>query len=120
MPGPSASPAVKRVQREGALVTTELDARSRRSPDYAAESEALHALAQALTTSHSAMLQTLVDTALALCGAGSAGISLREREPDRTDAFRWVAVSGRCASLVNHLIPADDSPAGVVLELGSP
>ena len=120
MPRLSHSDAATDAPRAQMLATGKLDTRPHRSPDYAAESEALHALAHALTTSHAAMLQTLVDTALALCGAGSAGISLREREPDRPDAFRWVAVSGRCASLVNHLIPADDSPAGVVLELGSP
>ncbi|MFP3558478.1 GAF domain-containing protein, partial [Paraburkholderia sp. SIMBA_049] len=66
------------------------------------------------------MLQTLVDTALTLCDAGSAGISLREQDDDQSGAFRWVAVSGRCAQLQGHLIPGDDSPAGVALELGSP
>ena len=77
-------------------------------------------LARALGASDAVMLQTLADTALALCDAGSAGISLREHQTDRPDAFRWVAVSGRCAKLVDHIIPMDDSPGGVALELDSP
>jgi signal transduction histidine kinase len=108
------------VQRAGALITDRLDARPRRSPDHAAENEALHALARTLNEPGTAMLQTLADTALKLCNAGSAGISLRERNDGRPDAFRWVALSGCCAQLQGHLIPGDDSPAGVALELGSP
>jgi signal transduction histidine kinase len=113
-------PAATRVQQAGALITAELDVRSRRLPDYAAENSALHALAQALTASDEAMLQKLVDTALALCGAGSAGISLRERVDGQSPAFRWVAVAGRCADLAGHLLPVDDSPGGVAIALGSP
>ncbi|MPW15527.1 response regulator [Paraburkholderia sp. CNPSo 3157] len=115
----SASFAVNRVQRAGALVTEKLDTRARRSPDLAAEIEALHALAQALNAPGSAMLQTLVGTALKLCAAGSAGISLRDHNSGNASAFRWVAVSGRCASLVGLPVPSD-SPAGVTLELGAP
>jgi len=63
MSGQSASSAVNRVQVAGALITAKLDVRSRRLPDYAAENEALHALARALTASETAMLQKLVDTA---------------------------------------------------------
>ncbi|OUL93728.1 hybrid sensor histidine kinase/response regulator [Paraburkholderia hospita] len=120
MSRPSALPVVTRVQQAGALITAELDARLRRSPDYAAENETLHALAGALTASHTAMLQTLVDTALALCDAGSAGISLREGGAGHASVYRWVAVSGRCADLVGHIIPSDDSPAGVAIAFGAP
>ena len=120
MPRPLASPTVSRVLRTGTLVTQELDARLGRSPDYAAENEALHALAKALTASHSAMLQTLVDTALTLCDAGSAGISLREAGAGQASAYRWVAVSGHCANRVGHIIPSDDSPGGVAVAVGAP
>ncbi|MEM5389952.1 hybrid sensor histidine kinase/response regulator [Paraburkholderia phymatum] len=102
------------------LATGKLDARARRAPDYAAENEALHTLARALSASDAVMLQTLVDMALALCDAGSAGISLRDRDATQPSPFRWVAVSGRCAAYVGHIIPSDDSPAGVALELEAP
>ncbi|SAK91757.1 PAS/PAC sensor hybrid histidine kinase [Caballeronia calidae] len=120
MQEPSEISIVERTQRAGALITSELDSRSRRAPDYAAESAALHALAKAFTTSPSAMLQTLADTALALCRASSAGISLREHQPGQPESFRWIAVSGRCAQFVGHVIPTDESPAGVALSLGAP
>ncbi|MEM5329838.1 ATP-binding protein [Paraburkholderia sp. JHI2823] len=118
MSGPS-SP-VNRVRTAGALITAQLDVRARRSPDYAAENEALHALAQALTTSHLAMLQKLVDAALTLCGAGSAGITLRVRGAGQESSFRWIAVAGRCAAVKGHLVATDESPAGVAIALNSP
>lgn len=120
MPEPSEISMAERVQRTGSVVTSELDSRPRRSPDYAAENAALHALARALTASQSAMLQTLVDTALALCRDGSAGISLYEHQPGQLETFRWIAVSGRCAQLVGHVIPTDESPGGLAFREGAP
>ncbi|MEM5332175.1 histidine kinase dimerization/phospho-acceptor domain-containing protein [Paraburkholderia sp. JHI2823] len=114
------SSPVDRVQVAGAVITAQLDVRARRSPDYAAENETLHALAQALTTSHLAMLQKLVDIALALCGAGSAGVSLCAYEGPARTSFRWIAVAGRCAALEGHLVATDESPGGVAIALNSP
>lgn len=120
MPRTSESDALSRAPRADTVVTGRLEARRHRAPDFAAENEALHGLARALNASDSVMLQTLVDTALKLCSAGSAGISLRERDGSGRPAFRWVALSGHCAGLVGHLLPTDESPAGVTLQLGSP
>ncbi len=39
---------VERLQRTGSIVTSRLDSRPHRLPDYAAENAALHALAKAL------------------------------------------------------------------------
>lgn len=104
MVGLSASPTVDRLRREGALVTAELDKRLERIPDFAAENEALRGLAKALGCSCAIMLQTLVDTALRLCAADSAGISLRE--PDVTGcSFRWVVMSGHSAGLAGFVVP---------------
>ena len=77
MPRTSESDALSRAPRADTVVTGRLEARRHRAPDFAAENEALHGLARALNASDSVMLQTLVDTALKLCSAGSAGISLR-------------------------------------------
>ncbi|WP_236674417.1 hypothetical protein [Paraburkholderia hospita] len=79
----------------------------------------MHRLAQALTSSDGAMLQTLSDMALGLCEAGSAGIGLLEREVDGTPVLRWVAVSGQCVAAVGTTTPPDDSPSGVTLELAA-
>jgi len=74
------SSAADRARRAGTLVTPALGMRPHRPPDFAAESESMHRLAEALISSGSAMLQTLSDMALNLCDAGSAGIGLLERD----------------------------------------
>ncbi|SDR62294.1 hybrid sensor histidine kinase/response regulator [Paraburkholderia tuberum] len=119
MAGLSASSAADRARREGSLVTPTLDTRAHRPPDYAAESSAMHRLAQALTSSDGAMLQTLSDMALSLCEAGSAGIGLLETGAAGALVFRWVAVSGACVAAVGTTIPTADSPSAVTLELAS-
>src|SRR5260370_10441855 len=111
MAEPSASPPADRAQSAGVLATLALDERPHRAPDFAAESGALHRLAQALTTSDGAVLQTLADTALTLCGAGSAGITLLERRgADQAPVFRWAALSGRYASLDPETFPTQHFP----------
>ena len=60
------------------LITAELARRPRRSPEYAAEGRALTALAEAMADSPQTILQRLVETALHLCRADSAGISILE------------------------------------------
>ncbi|SEI28598.1 hypothetical protein [Paraburkholderia hospita] len=119
MVGPSAPSAADRARRAGTLVTSALDVRPHRPANFAAESESMHRLAQALTSSDGAMLQTLSDMALGLCEAGSAGIGLLEREVDGTPVLRWVAVSGQCVAAVGTTTPPDDSPSGVTLELAA-
>ncbi|WP_063786957.1 ATP-binding protein [Paraburkholderia caribensis] len=119
MVGPSAPSAADRARRAGTLVTSALDVRPHRPADFAAESESMHRLAQALTSSGGAMLQTLSDMALALCEAGSAGIGLLERDVDGAPVLRWVAVSGQCVAVVGTSTPTDDSPSGVALELAA-
>ncbi|MGF6602350.1 signal transduction histidine kinase [Paraburkholderia sp. GAS448] len=111
--------AAERARRAGTLVTPALGMRPHRPPDFAAESESMHRLAQALTSPDGAVLQTLSDMALGLCEAGSAGIGLLERDAGGTPVFRWVAVSGECVVAVETVTPVDDSPSGVTLELAA-
>ncbi|WP_454727077.1 MULTISPECIES: hybrid sensor histidine kinase/response regulator [Cupriavidus] len=101
------------------MTTDELGKRTARSPDYAAECVALRRLARALVASDLALLQSLADSALQLCDAGSAGISLPEPGGDGTPALRWTATAGLAAAVAGHAVPCDDSPSGIALELGS-
>ncbi len=117
MAGPSS--AADRARCAGSLITEILDERPPRAPDFAAESNALHRLAEALTAPNGAVLQTLADMALALCGAGSAGIGLLEHSADGAPALRWVALSGHCAAFADTVIPVEDGPGGVTLELAA-
>jgi hypothetical protein len=75
------------------LSTAELSRRPSRPPDYAAESQALIELARVMATSPDAVLQTLAETALALCRAHSAGLSLLE-DGDQRSSFHWRAIAG--------------------------
>ena len=61
------------------LSTAELSRRPSRPPDHAAENRAMVALARELATSPEGILQKLAETALALCGAHSAGLTFWRR-----------------------------------------
>jgi PAS domain S-box-containing protein len=96
------------------LITAELDRRPSRAPDFQAESEALRDLAEVMANRPSQVLQRLVETALRLTGAGSAGLSLLEA--DSTPAvFRWIATTGALAGKAGGTMPGDASPCGLVI-----
>jgi len=97
--------------------TGELARRPARAPDYAAESQALVALARAQAGSRADFLQAVADTAMSLCSAGSAGISLIEQQDDER-FFRWLAVSGLCAGLRGKTTAWDECPCGITLHAG--
>ena len=97
------------------LSTAELARRPSRRPDYAAENRALIVLAQVMATSPDAVLQKLADTALTLCRAHSAGLSLLE-EGDQKRNFHWRAIAGQWASHVNGGTPRNFGPCGTVLD----
>jgi PAS domain S-box-containing protein len=97
------------------LSTAELARRSSRPPDYAAEAEALIALAQGMATSPDRVLQRLADTALTLCRAHSAGLSLLE-EGDQKSNFHWRAIAGQWAPHINGGTPRNFGPCGTVLD----
>jgi PAS domain S-box-containing protein len=97
------------------LSTDELRRRPSRPPDYAAENQALIALAQAMATSPEDIVQRLADTALSLCRAHSAGLSLLE-DGDQKSNFHWRAIAGQWSPHVNGGTPRDFGPCGTVLD----
>ena len=62
------------------------------------------------------ILQQLVETALELCGAQSAGISLLEEENGQP-IFRWHGVAGEYAPHLWSTTPREFSPCGTVLDM---
>ena len=96
-----------------AISTAELSKRPSRAPDYAAESRALIALAEQLASSPLGVLQKLAETALTLCRAQTAGISLLEPDGKR---FYWPAIAGRWAEHLGGGTPRDFGPCGTVLD----
>jgi len=101
------------------LITTELSHRPAREPDYRAENRALTLLAQAMPQSPQALLDRLVQVALELCEAGSAGISLLVPAAEG-EQFRWEALCGAYANYVGGRTPRNFSPCGTCLDLGAP
>jgi PAS domain S-box-containing protein len=97
------------------LSTAELSRRPSRPPDHAAENRAMVALARELATSPEGILQKLAETALALCGAHSAGLSLLE-DGDRKRNFHWRAIAGAWAPHLNGGTPREFGPCGTVLD----
>jgi PAS domain S-box-containing protein len=70
-------------------------------------------LAEHLAASPVGILQKLAETALTLCGAQSAGISLLEADGRR---FYWPAIAGRWAEHLGGGTPRDYGPCGTVLD----
>ena len=104
------------VPLEAVLLQDELGRRPIRRPDVDAENAAYLMLADDLHAGPERLLQSLMDAAVSLCGAGSAGVSLLEPP----DLFRWTVLSGRMASAVNGTTPRDFSPCGVCLDHDAP
>jgi PAS domain S-box-containing protein len=99
---------------EDVIITSELDRRPSRTPDYEAESKALARLAGELADRPETILQCLTDLIVELGVADSAGISIQERR-EGDDVFEWAALSGAWAGFRGGTIPFDASPCGVVV-----
>jgi signal transduction histidine kinase len=96
-------------------IRAELASRPYRPPHYEAEDRALAVLAAELAENPRNMLQKLVETALVLCRADTAGVSLLEAQ-DGTEVFRWEALAGVFAAERNNTMPRDASPCGVCID----
>ena len=92
-------------------VRFELQTRPYRPPNYEAEHRALAELATEMAENPRNMLQKLVEVAVELCNADTAGISILEG-----DVFRWESLAGVLAPYLNNTMPRDASPCGVCID----
>jgi GAF domain-containing protein len=97
------------------VINSQLLCRTSRLRNYEAEEEAITALAQTMAHSPEMILQKLVETALQLCRADTAGISLLE-EQNGEEVFRWEALAGVYADRLNATMPRHASPCGITIE----
>jgi len=104
------------VSLESILITDELNRRPTRPPDYETENRALLAIAQHMADSPRTTLQKLVQVALEICRADSAGVSLVSKE---NGDFYWPAVAGAWKPRIGGGTPRNFGPCGVVLERDS-
>ncbi len=92
--------------------------------DMTVQLEGLQRLARAFVERPQTVLQELVDAAVSLCGADSAGISVERpgKSPDSSDdnCFHWIATSGDYAGFLNAMLPRDPSACAICLERGRP
>jgi PAS domain S-box-containing protein len=103
------------VRVDEVIINDELARRPTPPPDLGRENRALVALAEVMADSPASVLQTLVDMALELSGAGSTGISIEETDGSK-GVFRWYATAGAYAPYVGGTMPRDFSPCGTVLD----
>jgi PAS domain S-box-containing protein len=101
---------------QSVLSAAALKERPSRPSDLAAENRALVALAEAMVASPAGILQKLAETALTLCGAHSAGVSLLTEDGK---SFFWPAVAGQLSPHLGGGTPRDFGPCGTVLDRNS-
>ena len=99
---------------EDVVINYELLNRQSRAPDYEAENHALVTLAQTLADAPDKILQKLAETALQLCRADTAGISLLEQQAG-AEVFRWEALAGVFSDRLNATMPRDAIPSGITI-----
>jgi signal transduction histidine kinase len=88
--------------------------------DVAAQMEAMQRLAHAFVENPETILQELVNAAVDLCGADSAGISMEREEKTDENFYQWVATAGGYAGFLNATLPRYPSACGICLERGQP
>lgn len=102
------------------LLRDEIGCRPIRRPDVDAENATYLMLAAEMRSGPAQLLPALMDAAVALCNADTAGISLLEEISDGSRHFRWTALSGRLAAFVEGTTARDFSPCGVCLDHDAP
>jgi len=92
-------------------ISDDLASRNHRTPDYEAEHRAIATLSNEMAENPRNLLQKVAETAVDLCNAGSAGISLLEG-----DVFRWEALAGVFGSYRYSTMPRYASPCGICID----
>ncbi len=77
-------------------------------------------IARAFMDSPETILQELVEAAVELCGADSAGISLERPDGTAPSYYHWIATAGEYSGFLNAVLPQFPSACGVCLERGRP
>jgi hypothetical protein len=90
-----------------------------RPPNLESENAFLHGLAQHLLTDPEHILERSIREAARLCGAGSAGVSLLERDQGH-EVFRWVALGGAFEGQEGRSTPRFFSPCGLAFDRQTP
>ena len=99
---------------------SEFAARCLHPRDIAVQMEGLRRLTHSFVHNPDTILQELVNAAVDLCGADSAGISLETEEKTDANYYHWVATAGQYNGFLNAVLPRYPSACGICLERGKP
>lgn len=88
--------------------------------DASTQLEGMRRIAHAFVDRPETILQQLVDVAVELCGADSAGISIEKDARTDHDFYHWVATAGQYSGFLNATLPRYPSACGICLERGQP
>lgn len=102
------------------VITHELSLRPPRTANLEAEIETLHNLARIMATSPNTFPDTLLEHAMELCDADTAGLSVLETIADGQQVFRWTNLAGTLKAHVGEVTARDFSPCGVCLDRQAP
>jgi len=86
--------------------------------DIATQIAGLQRLSRAMVQAPETVLQELVKTAVDLCGADSAGISIEREDGTAEQFYHWIATAGVYSGFLDAILPKDPSACGVCLERG--
>jgi signal transduction histidine kinase len=86
--------------------------------DIALQAEGMQRLARAFVDRPDTILQELVNAAVELCGADSAGISIEKEDGTDAEFYHWVATAGQYSGFLNAVLPRYPSACGLCLERG--
>jgi hypothetical protein len=104
---------------EEVVITPELRRRAVRPISAAAEQDSLSVLSNAILTGPDRLLALLVEHAMRLCRAQSAGVSVEDLTVD-PPVFRWHAVAGRLQPFLRGTMPRFFSPCGETVARNEP
>ncbi len=116
---PRAVPTGAQISLDDILITENLSSRPQRLPRAASENKALRTLAAVMATAPQELPDTLLNYALELCNADTAGLSLLETTATGEVIFRWTNLAGLLKGSIGGFTPRNFSPCGVVLDRGS-
>jgi hypothetical protein len=86
--------------------------------DIGPQMAGLQRLSHALLENPETVLQELVQAAVDLCGADSAGISIEKENASDEAFYHWVATAGDYSAFMNAQLPRNPSACGICLERG--
>ena len=90
------------------------------SHDSVTQLEGLQQLARCFVENPDLLLQELVNAAIVLCGAESAGVSMEREDKTEESYYHWVATAGKYTTFMNAVLPREPSACTICLQRGRP